>query len=114
MEIFFADGNKATLSEIRADVEAAKLKYGYRDFCFSYLTVEALLNKLEEALTGDGQKWTVFLHDGTSRVISGDTFFQALNAANIHTRTLDTYTAGVHTDMYVWDSAAQGWRQKKG
>lgn len=112
MDIFLADGNKTTLSEIRADVEAAKHKFGYREFCFTYITVEALLNKLEEALTGDGQKWTVFLNNGTSRIISGDTFFQALNAANIHTRELDTYTAGVHTDMYSWDSSVRGWRQK--
>lgn len=42
--IQFADGNKASTEELRADVEAAKKKFNPRDFCFSLMTVEGLLN----------------------------------------------------------------------
>lgn len=46
MKITFADGNVATIEELRNDVEAARNKYHYRDFCFTYVTVEGLINAL--------------------------------------------------------------------
>ena len=48
MNITLADGNTVTLEELEADVEAAKTKFYYRDFCFTYLTVDALLTKIRE------------------------------------------------------------------
>ena len=44
-------GNTVSLDELIADVEAAKDKFGYRDFCFTGPTVEALVGRLKKLST---------------------------------------------------------------
>lgn len=43
-----ADGIKTTLADLEADVEAAKKFWGAREFSFTWVTVEALVNKIKE------------------------------------------------------------------
>jgi hypothetical protein len=41
-------GHKVGIEELKADVAAAMNKFHYNDFCFTWVTVDALLNKIEE------------------------------------------------------------------
>ena len=47
-EAFNLDGNVVTLAELQADVQAAQTKYNYRDFCFTHVTVAALVQRLNK------------------------------------------------------------------
>jgi hypothetical protein len=42
------DGNVVSLAELQADVEAAQSKFHYRDFCFTHVTVAALVQRLSK------------------------------------------------------------------
>ena len=42
------DGVKMTLADIEADIEAAQKNYGSLEFCFTWTTVEALVNKIKQ------------------------------------------------------------------
>jgi hypothetical protein len=42
------DGVKMTLADIEADIEAAQKNYGSLEFCFTWGTVEALVNKIKQ------------------------------------------------------------------
>jgi hypothetical protein len=48
MQIQRPDGVESSLQELKADVEAAKKKFLYTDYSFSYVTVESLIDKIEE------------------------------------------------------------------
>jgi hypothetical protein len=40
-------GHSVGLEELKKDIAAAKLRYTYREFCFTWATVEALVEALE-------------------------------------------------------------------
>jgi hypothetical protein len=42
-----SDGVSMTLYEIEEDVRAAKEKYSPNDFCFTYVTVQSLIEKID-------------------------------------------------------------------
>ena len=42
------DGNKTTLTDLEADVEGAKKNSGSLEFCFTWVTVESLINKIKQ------------------------------------------------------------------
>jgi hypothetical protein len=49
--VHLADGNETTIEDIRLDVEAAKKVFHYNTWCFSYVTVEALLEVIQQQQT---------------------------------------------------------------
>ena len=109
MDIKMADGNSVTLDDLVKDVEAAKGKYRTTAFCFTYVTVEALLEKLKEL---DPEKqFTVYWFGGDRQVIKGSDFATACNNAGIGAGAfgaMDFYDYG-DSKSHLWSPTLKNW-----
>lgn len=109
MDIKMADGRVVTTDQLWKDVEASKKQWLDRDLCFSYVTVEALLEKLKEL---DPEKqFTVYWFGGDRQVIKGSDFATACNNAGIDAGAfgaMDFYDFG-DSRTHEWNTEQKAW-----
>ena len=109
MDIKMADGRVVTTDQLWKDVEASKKQWLDRDLCFSYVTVEALLEKLKEL---DPEKqFTIYWLGGDRQVIKGPDFAAACNNAGIGAGAfgaMDFYDYG-DSKSHLWSPTLKNW-----
>lgn len=110
MNIELDDGNTVTLEELKADVERAKEKYSSTKMCFTYVTVEALLRKLDEL--NPEKKFTLFWMGGKREVVVGADISDAFTKAGYGSgamAALNFHATGDNNE-YKWDAKKKVWK----
>ena len=110
MNLTLPDGTAVTLAELQADVKAAQGNFASGEFCFTWPTVQCLLDKLDEL--DPTKTFTLFWTYGKAQLVTGATIWDACARAGLYSpalRALDWWDRGDKRNDYIWNSHKVKW-----
>jgi hypothetical protein len=98
------------LFNVQMVIEAAQKKFASGEYCFTWPTVLGLLNKLDEF--NPEKTFTLFWHDGTTQLVTGNTLHLALFKAGVVRQASSDHFGWAEGDVrssYEWDEVSRNW-----